>query len=163
VIGSDFDMRTRLARLFRDAVVAGLCGMAAQWGLRWARGALGILPSLQPYEDLQRQLAEALGASPPAALQAAMPLLSGALIWSSIFAWAYRWIPGRSALTKGFAVTGFAWLLTGFVLLPLVGKGVFASRVDAGAWPAVMMLAMLSAYCLTLSVVYGRLRRGGAD
>lgn len=153
-------MGVSFARVIRDVVLAGLCGTLAQIGLRSARTALGILPEFQPYDSIQRQLAEAVGGgSTPAALQALLPLLSGALIWSSIFAWGYRWIPGRSALAKGLTVTALAWVVVGFVLLPLAGEGLFAYRAGAGAWPALMMLVMLSVYCVTLSLVYARLRR----
>jgi len=152
-------MPIALARTMRDAVIAGLCGTMAQLALRAARKALGVLPDFQPYDDMQRELLHGVGASLPAALQALLPLISGALIWSSIFAWAYRWIPGRTALLKGLAVSGFAWLLTGLVLFPAIGKGVFARNAGEGGWPALMMLVMLCAYCLTLSLVYGWLRR----
>ncbi|NVN87838.1 MAG: hypothetical protein HXX15_17310 [Rhodopseudomonas sp.] len=150
---------TAVARTLRDALIAGLCGTVAQLALRAARKALGVLPDFQPYDDMQRELLHGVGTSLPSALQALLPLISGALIWSSIFAWAYRWIPGRTALRKGLAVSGFAWLLTGLVLFPAIGKGVFARDAGQGGWPALMMLVMLSSYCITLSLVYGWLRR----
>jgi hypothetical protein len=150
---------TAVAKTMRNALIAGLCGTVAQLALRSARKALGVLPDFQPYDDMQRQLFQDVGTSLPSALQPLLPLISGALIWSSIFAWAYRWIPGRTALLKGLAVSGFAWLLTGVVLFPAIGKGIFARDAGEGAWPALMMLVMLCSYCLTLSLVYGWLRR----
>ncbi|MGB3867515.1 MAG: DUF6789 family protein, partial [Xanthobacteraceae bacterium] len=146
----------------RDAAIAGVCGMAAQSGLMAARRLLGILPAFQPYADLQRLLAEAVGASLAGSLAWLLPMVSGALVWSSIFAWAYRRIPARTALGKGMLVTVFAWALTGLAIMPALGHGLFAERAGAGAGPALMMLAMLATYCLTLSLVYGRLRRGAA-
>lgn len=125
------------------------------------RKALGILPDFQPYADMQHLLSDLIGASVPSALQMLLPFVSGALIWSSIFAWAYPQIPGKSPLTKGFAVTLFAWLLTGFALFPVIGKGLFAINAGAGLWPALLMFVMLSAYCLTLSLVYGWLKQDG--
>lgn len=153
-------MGVAIIRSLRDIMIAGLCGTLVQWTLRSARAALGILPDFQPYEVIQRQLAEAIGGSPPAALQTLLPLVSGALIWSSIFAWFYRSIPGTTALAKGLVVAALAWLVTGFVLLPTAGQGLFAADAGAGAGPALMMLVMLSSYCVTLSLVYGWLRRG---
>lgn len=148
-----------IAMRLRDAAVAGVCGMAAQSGLMAARRLLGILPSFQPYADLQLLLADVIGASLAGSLWWLLPMISGALVWSSIFAWAYDRLPGRTALGKGVLVTGFAWLLTGLVIMPALGHGLFAARAGAGAGPALMMLAMLATYCLTLSLVYGWLRR----
>ena len=149
-----------LARSLRDSVIAGLCGTAAQFVLMTGRKALGILPQFQPYEDMQRLLLSSFGTSTPPVLHWLLPFISGALIWSSIFSWAYRWIPGETAPAKGLSVTVFAWLLTGLVIFPLIGQGLFAFKANAGFWPALLMLVMLSAYCLTLSLVYGRLKQG---
>lgn len=150
----------RVALRLRDAVIAGVCGMVAQSGLMALRRMFGILPAFQPYADLQRLLTELVGASLAGGLWWLLPMVSGALVWSSIFAWAYDRIPGRTALRKGAVVTAFAWCLTGFVIMPVLGHGLFAARAGAGVGPALMMLAMLATYCLTLSLVYGWLRRG---
>lgn len=151
-----------VVRQLRNAVIAGLCGMAAQSILMAGRRALAILPAFQPYDDLQRLLAETVGAAWAPALSWLLPMVSGAVIWSSIFAWAYDLVPARSPIGKGLVVTTLAWLATGLVILPALGHGIFAVRVGAGGWPALMMLVMLAAYCLTLSLVYGRLKRGEA-
>lgn len=151
-----------VVRQLRNAVIAGLCGMAAQSILMAARRTLAILPAFQPYDDLQRLLAETAGAAWAPALSWLLPMVSGAVIWSSIFAWAYDVIPARSPIGKGLMVTVLAWLATGLVILPALGHGVFAVRTGAVGWPALMMLVMLAAYCLTLSLVYGRLKRGEA-
>lgn len=149
-----------VALRLRDAAIAGICGMVAQSGLMAARRLLGILPAFQPYTDLQRLLTDLVGASLAGDLWWLLPMVSGALVWSSIFAWAYDWIPGRAALGKGLLVTAFAWCLTGVVIMPMLGHGLFAARAGAGIGPALMMLTMLATYCLTLSLVYGRLRQG---
>jgi hypothetical protein len=146
----------------RNAILAGLCGMAAQSVLMGGRHWLGILPAFQPYDDLQRLLAEAVGDSLAPTLSWLLPMASGAVVWSSIFAWAYDVIPARTATGKGLVVTILAWLMTGLVILPALGHGVFAIRAGASGWPALMMLGMLAAYCLTLSLVYGWLKRGEA-
>lgn len=152
-------MLTAAARTMRDVAIAGTCGTFAQIALRETRRALGVLPDFQPYLDLQRQLLQMGGSSLPPLLQVLLPLISGALVWSSIFAWAYPWIPGSTALLKGLSVTAFAWLLTGLVFFPAIGKGAFAVHAGEGAWPALMMLVMLCSYCVTLGIVYGWLRR----
>lgn len=152
---------TGFARRFRDAVIAGVCGSSTQSALMASRDSLGILPGFQPYTDIQRLLFELIGGSAPSAMQMVLPFVSGALIWSSIFAWAYPQIPGTTPLAKGFAVALFAWLLTGVVIFPLIGKGLFAVSVGAGLGPALLMFVMLSAYCFVLSLVYGWLRQEG--
>jgi len=150
---------TILAKL-RNAVIAGICGMMAQSLLMAARRWFGILPAFQPYLDLQHQLVKWVGAEWAHSLSWLLPMVSGALVWSSIFAWAYDRIPGATVIGKGLVVTVFAWLLTGLVILPGIGHGVFAAKAGAGAWPALLMLVMLAAYCLTLSLVYAWLKRG---
>lgn len=145
----------------RNAVIAGVCGVTVQSGLMAARRSLEILPSFQPYDDLQRLLAVLIDPAWAQTLSWLLPMTSGAVIWSSIFAWTYERIPATGALGKGLIVTAFAWLFTGLVLLPMLGHGLFAVRVGAGGWPALMMLAMLAAYCLTLSLVYAGLGRKG--
>lgn len=152
-------MWSAAGRLMRNAVIAGVCGTTTQFALRSARKALGVLPDFQPYEDVQRFLFDAFGASLPPLLQGMLPLVSGALIWSSIFALAYHRIPGQTALRKGLVVALFAWLFTGLVMFPAVGKGVFALHAGPGAWPALVMLVVLVSYCVTLSLVYGWLKR----
>lgn len=146
----------------RNAVIAGAAGMAAQSALMAARRLAGFLPAFQPYDDVQRLLAGMAGAAWAPALSWLLPMVSGAVVWSSIFALAYDRIPAATALSKGLLVTVFAWLATGLVILPALGHGLFASHAGAGLAPALMMLAMLAAYCLTLSLVYGWLRRGQA-
>lgn len=164
--GSGHRMRV-LVHMLRNAVIAGLCGMAAQQGLMAARHGLGILPTFQPYHDLQNLVSGWLGTVLPGmtvtpVLSWVVPMISGALVWSSIFAWAYDVIPGRSPARKGVAVTLFAWFVTGLIIFPLIGHGVFATKAGAALWPALMMLVMLCAYCLTLSLVYGWLKRDQA-
>ena len=143
----------------RNATIAGVCGMMAQSSLMAARRSLGILPSFQPYDDLQNLLAGIVGPAWAPTLSWLLPMVSGAVIWSSIFAWAYDRIPAAGAVVKGILVTVFAWIFTGLVLLPLLGHGLFGVKAGAGGWPALMMLAMLATYCLTLSMVYGWLKR----
>ncbi|MGB3864474.1 MAG: DUF6789 family protein, partial [Xanthobacteraceae bacterium] len=109
----------------RNAAIAGVCGMAAQSGLMAARRLLGILPAFQPYSDLQRLLSEMVGASLAGTLGWLLPMISGALVWSSIFASAYDRIPARTALGKGMLVTVFAWALTGLAIMPALGHGLF--------------------------------------
>lgn len=159
---SFFDRRLVQGVVFRlrDAVIAGVCGMAAQSGLMALRRIFGIIPAFQPYADLQRLLGETVGPTLAHDLSWLLPMISGALVWSSIFAWAYERIPARTALGKGLLVTAFAWGLTGLAIMPALGHGLFAARAGAGFGPALMMLAMLATYCLTLSLVYGWLRRG---
>jgi len=145
---------------FLHSVIAGFCGTVTHWGLTTLRHWLDIQPGFEPYDVLQAFLARTAGSALPAGWAWVLTLINGALIWSSIFSWAYDRIPGKSALAKGIAVALFAWLIAGLVILPAIGLGPFAAAANAGARPAFLMLAMLTAYCLTLSHVYAWLRRG---
>lgn len=145
---------------FLHSAISGAAGTAAQWLLMGGRHWLGILPGFEPYDALQSFLIRTVGVALPPGMVWALTFINGALIWSSIFSWAYDVIPGRTAVVKGAVVTVFAWLVVGLGIFPLIGLGVFAREAEAGARPAVLMLVMLTAYCMTLSFVYARLRRG---
>jgi hypothetical protein len=46
------------------------------------------------------------------------------------------------------------------VFFPLLGLGLFASKLDLGIWPALFSLAMLLTYSVVLGVVYAALTSG---
>jgi hypothetical protein len=45
----------------------------------------------------------------------------------------------------------------GFAFFPLIGLGIFASKVGLGAWPALFQLVMFMTYSIVLGTVYGAL------
>jgi hypothetical protein len=45
----------------------------------------------------------------------------------------------------------------GLVFFPLLGLGLFVSKLDLGIWPALFSLAMILAYSIVLGIVYAAL------
>ena len=84
-----------------------------------------------------------------------LPSINGSMMLGLLFGQLFRHLPGRSAWVKGGVFGILSWLLLGLGLFPLAGIGIFASRLALGAMPALLMLAMLMAYAITVSVLYG--------
>jgi hypothetical protein len=123
----------------------------------WLKARSGVLPEFNPYVDLQRTIMSAMGALVPQSLLWAIAFLNGALLVSFVFHRTYDFLPGKSSITKGVAFGVLAWVAMGLVLFPLIGEGLFASAVGRGFLPALLSLAMLLIYGLTLSVIYSNL------
>ncbi len=140
------------------SVLAGLAGSIAPNALFYLKAKLGILPTFVPYAELQKTLAALTGADVHPALPWLLSFLNGALVLGPLFRTTYTLLPGESGLVKGiyFGIAG--WLLVGFVFLPLIGLGLFAINAGLGAWPTLLMLAMLLIYGAVTGAIYGRLR-----
>jgi hypothetical protein len=57
-----------------------------------------------------------------------------------------------------FGIVG--WAAMGSIFFPLLGLGLFATRLDLGIQPALFSLAMLLAYSVVLGSVYAALNSG---
>ena len=114
----------------------------------------GILPGFEPYESLHALLAPlAFGnLSPP--LSWLIPDINGALILGFVFGRLFTHLPGRSAAAKGAGFGFAAWLVLGLGLLPLLGQGLFGSKLGLGGLPALLMFVMLMIYCVVMSQLY---------
>jgi hypothetical protein len=141
-----------MRRLF-FSLLAGFGATSVHLILMALKRSAGILPEFDPYEDLQRLLSAATagGFQPPSWLLA---YLNGALILGFAFGRLFAYLPGRTALARGAVFGLAAWLCLGFGLLPLAGRGLFAVNLNLGAWPALLMLAMLMIYSITMSLLY---------
>jgi hypothetical protein len=145
-------------RLWR-AVVAGLCGNIAHGTLMFLKERMGWLPTFQPYQDLQRMLGEAFGRSVQPALPWVLSFVNGTLIISLVFSLIYGRLPGRSGAAKGFVLGLVGWGAMGLFLFPMLGRGLFASGIGLGIWPAAFSLAMVLAYSIFVGIAYAALDR----
>jgi hypothetical protein len=62
------------------SIAAGLCGGAAHFGLMYLKARTGLLPSFQPYQDLQRALAQLVGEPVHPALPWVLSFMNGAVV-----------------------------------------------------------------------------------
>jgi hypothetical protein len=136
------------------AILAGACASAAHSGLMGLKTRSGVLPEFHPYDDLQRTIASGIGALVPQSLLWAIAFLNGALVVGFIFHRTYHVLPGQNVITKGLVFGALAWVMMASLLFPVIGEGFFAIGVGRGFLPALLSLAMLLVYGVTLSAIY---------
>jgi len=139
------------------AAIAGFCGSAAHTLLMYLKSRFGLLPAFQPYENLQAALAHLTGGQVNPAIPWALSFLNGATVLGFCFGRIYAWLPGNGGAAKGVTFGILGWAVMGLVFFPLLGLGLFATRLDLGIGPALFSLAMLLTYSVVLGVVYAAL------
>jgi hypothetical protein len=140
------------------SIAAGLCGGAAHFGLMYLKARTGLLPSFQPYDDLQRALAQLFGEPVHPVVPWALSFLNGAVVLGFVFGRSISYLPGRSGAMKGLVFGVLGWLAMGLLFFPWLGRGLFATRAGLGSAPAAFSLAMVLAYSVTMGVVFALLK-----
>lgn len=141
------------SRVWRS-IAAGLCGSAAHTGLMTLKSWARILPSFEPYSDLQALLDSLVGSSVNPAIPWVLSYLNGSVVLGFLFGQFYSRLPGRTPLAKG-TVFGLAiWIVMGLTFFPVIGKGPFAMEAGLGLKPTIFSLLMVLTYSVTLSTVY---------
>ncbi len=142
-----------LDRIWKS-VAAGLCGSVAHTGLMTLKSRAHLLPSFQPYNDVQNMLTGLVGSSVDPLVPWALSYFNGSVVLGFLFGQAYRHLPGRSGAVKG-AAFGFAvWIAMGIIFFPMLGKGLFASQAGLGLAPTLFTLLMVLTYSVTLGIAY---------
>ena len=118
-----------------------------------------VLPEFQPNDDIQRALSWLTGAAGHPGIASLLLFVNGAVIWGFVFGQTYSFLPGKSPWPKGIFFGVCVWIIMGFVFFPLVDRGVFAIKLGLGIAPAILMLAMLLTYSVTMSLVYHLLNK----
>jgi len=135
-------------------IFAGLCGSIAHSLLMYFKSWTGLLPSFQPYENLQTTLSHVTGSAIHPVVPWLLSFLNGSTIISFVFGHVYRWLPGKTGAIKGITYGVLGWTVMGLVFFPLIGLGLFAFQVGDGISPALFSLAMLLTYSIILGIVY---------
>lgn len=148
---------SRFARIWAS-FVAGLAGTAAHSCLMFLKSRAGLLPSFQPYEDLQRVLSDWVGSAVSPAVPWLLSFANGALVLGFLFGRTYRLLPGRSGAVKGLVFGMLGWIVMGLLFFPLLGRGLFATQAGLGLLPGVFSLAMVLTYSIIMGMVYSILR-----
>ena len=138
----------------RNSILAGFCGTLAHTLLMLLKTKIGLLPAFQPYDDLQRGLSWLTGTSVSASVAWLLTFVNGAVIWGFVFGKSFRFLPGKNPWQKGIFFGICAWAVMGFAFFPIVGRGIFALGLGLGVAPAILMLAMLLSYSVTMSLSY---------
>ena len=103
------DRASILTRIW-PAVAAGLAGSAAHSCLMILKSRAGLLPSFQPYDDLQRLLGDLVGGSVGPAVPWLLSFANGALVLGFLFGRTYRLLPGRNGAVKGLVFGLIGWI-----------------------------------------------------
>ena len=143
-------------------LAAGFLGVVAHATLMYLKAKAGILPNFQPYLELQQKLSELVGTSIHPAVPWLVSFINGAVVLRFVFGRVYGILPGRGGLAKGFVFGVLGWFAMGLLVLPWLGRGVFASEAGHGALPAIFSLMMVLTYSMVMGLVYSALkpRRG---
>jgi hypothetical protein len=136
------------------SMLAGLGASSVHLALMEMKLRTGILPTFDPYTDLQRLLSSLSPDALAAPWSWLLPSLNGSMLLGLLFGQLFPYLPGRSAWVKGCVLGVLSWMLLGLGLLPLAGAGVFANKLALGAMPALLMLSMLTTYAIAVSVLY---------
>jgi hypothetical protein len=144
---------TNMTRI-RNSVIAGLCGTVVHSLLALVHSKVGPLPEFQPNDDFRRALSWLIGQDIHPGVAWLLLFVNGAVIWGFLFGQVYRFLPGKYPWQKGVVFGICAWIVMGFVFFPLVDRGIFAMGLGLGAAPAILLLAMLLTYSVTMSLVY---------
>jgi Na+/proline symporter len=120
----------------------------------------GLLPSFQPYEDLQRALSHLIGSSVHHSVLWALSYFNGAVVLGFLFGRTYRLLPGRSGAVKGTIFGLIGWIVMGLIFFPLLDKGLFATQAGLGIIPGLFSLVMILTYSITLGIAYSILNQG---
>ncbi len=139
------------------AAIAGFCGSAAHMLLMYLKSRIGLLPAFQPYDTLQAVLGRVMGSQVHPIIPWMVSFLNGSIVLGFCFGRIYPWLPGNSGAAKGLTFGIFGWALMGFVFFPLLGLGIFATKLSLGIEPALFSLAMVLTYSVVLGTVYAAL------
>jgi len=142
-----------LDRIWKS-IAAGLCGSAAHTVLMALKSWAHLLPSFQPYNDLQNMLTAMVGSAVHPLVPWALSYFNGSVVLGFLFGHAYRRLPGGNGAIKG-AVFGLAvWIAMGLIFFPALGKGLFATQTGLGIAPTLFTLVMVLTYSITLGIAY---------
>jgi hypothetical protein len=123
----------------------------------------GLLPTFQPYEDLQQTLSKFIGSSVHPAVPWALSFFNGAIVFGYLFGRIYPLLPGRSGVAKGFLFGLLSWIVMGLLFFPALGQGFFATQAGLGVMPAFFSLLMLLTYSIIMGIAYSALSPNGVD
>ena len=146
-------MAVDLNRIWKS-IAAGLCGSAAHTGLMALKSWAGLLPSFQPYDDLQTVLTGLVGSAVHPLVPWALSYFNGSVVLGFLFGHVYRRLPGQTGAMKGIGFGLAVWITMGLIFFPALGKGLFATQTGLGFMPSLFSLLMVLTYSVTLGIAY---------
>ncbi|EML5470854.1 hypothetical protein RSM50_003503 [Pseudomonas aeruginosa] len=136
------------------SMTAGFVATVALSLLMLMKGAMGLMPALNPITMLTDMAHAQMGMPASPMVGWVAHFMIGTVVWGILFALLFDKLPGRSALVKGMSFSVLAWLMMMIVPMPMAGAGLFGLAL--GMMAPVMTLMMHLIWGAVLGYTYDR-------
>ena len=137
----------------KAGLIAGFIATVALSIFMIAKGAMGLMPQLNPIEDIVHVAQVVTSLNLPLPFGWVGHFFLGTVIWGLIYAALQASVPG-APVVKGLIFGALAWLAMMILFMPLAGHGLFALSVGPQAVVATLVLHLI--YGAVLGVVYAK-------
>jgi hypothetical protein len=137
----------------KAGLIAGFIATVALSIFMIAKGAMGLMPQLNPIEDIVHVAQVVTSLNLPLPFGWVGHFFLGTVIWGLIYAALHASVPG-APVVKGLIFGALAWLAMMILFMPLAGHGLFALSVGPQAVVATLVLHLI--YGAVLGVVYAK-------
>jgi uncharacterized membrane protein YagU involved in acid resistance len=137
----------------KAGLIAGFIATVALSILMIAKSSMGLLPQLNPIEDIVHVANVLTGMTLPLPLGWIGHFVLGTVVWGIIYAAMQASLPG-APIVKGLIFGALAWLAMMIIFMPLAGNGLFALSLGLPATVATLVLHLV--YGAVLGVVYAK-------
>ncbi|HEP6426278.1 TPA: hypothetical protein VDB83_000542 [Burkholderia cenocepacia] len=138
------------------SMVAGFVATVALSLLMLMKGAMGVMPDLNPIAMLTDMAHANMGMPASPMVGWVAHFMIGTVVWGILFKLLYSKLPGGTALIKGMSFSVLAWLMMMILPMPMAGAGLFGMKL--GMMAPVMTLMMHLVWGAVLGYAYGRLQ-----
>lgn len=138
------------------SMTAGFVATVALSLLMLMKGAMGLMPDLNPIAMLTDMAHAKMGMPTSPMVGWVAHFMIGTVVWGILFRLLYGWLPGGNAVFKGMSFSALAWLTMMVLPMPMVGAGLFGMKL--GMMAPVMTLMMHLIWGAVLGYTYGRLQ-----
>jgi len=143
----------------KAGLIAGFAATVVLSMFMIAKGMMGVMPQLNPIEDIVRVTQGLTGLSLPPPFGWVGHFVLGTVLWGFLYAALQARVPG-TPVVKGLIFGVAAWLVMMIVFMPLSGHGMFAMSLGPQAAMATLVLHLI--FGAVLGLVYAKVARGSS-
>ena len=141
-------------------MLAGLAATIVLTLLMMLKGAMGVMPQLDPVHMMADMVAQNMGIAKNVAIGWVMHFAIGTIAWGGAFAVLNTKLPSDSQVIKGIVLGTGAWLLMMIGPMPMSGSGLFGLNI--GPMAPVMTLVFHIVFGAVLGATYNKLGATGS-
>jgi uncharacterized membrane protein YagU involved in acid resistance len=141
----------------KAGLIAGFAATVVLSMFMIAKGMMGVMPQLNPIEDIVRVTQGLTGLNLPPPFGWVGHFVLGTVLWGFLYAALQARVPG-TPVVKGLIFGVAAWLVMMIVFMPLAGHGMFAMSLGPQAAMATLVLHLI--FGAVLGLVYAKVARG---